>query len=187
MSATLTFRDGRQVTRLSEGTDEHGAYLMLRHYLPTPSRQAGRHWHPALTEQWTVRGGRLEFRIGDRDIVARQGDTAVAPAGTVHSFTSVEPDTVVDHEIRPPLRHWEMFRLWQALDAAGRTTGSGIPRNPLALALLWDYQDGYVAGPPALVQRALLGSLAAIARRLGYERRLLRKYGADGAAATTPR
>ncbi len=184
MSATLTFRNGHQVTRLAEGTDDHGAYLLLRHYLPTPGRQAGPHWHPAFTEQWTVRRGRLEFRIGNREVVAREGDTVSAPAGTVHAFASLASDTVVDHEIRPPLRHWEMFRLWQALDAAGRTMRSGIPRNPLALALLWDYQDGYLAGPPALLQRVLLGPAAALARRLGYERRLLNKHGGSPATVT---
>jgi hypothetical protein len=91
----------------------------------------------------------------------------------VHEFWCEEPGTIMDHEIRPPLRHWEMFRLWQALDAAGKTTGGGIPRNPLALALLWDYQDGYLGGIPAGLQRAIFGPLARLARRIGYERRWL--------------
>ncbi|WP_227983019.1 cupin domain-containing protein [Nocardia spumae] len=175
MPATLTFRNGHQVTHLTDGIDEHGPYLLLRHHLPVPGRQAGPHWHPDIAEQWTVRRGKLEFRVGGRTVVAREGDTLAAPARTVHAFASVAPETVIDHEIRPPARHWEMFRFWHALDAAGRTTHSGIPRNPLALALLWDYQDGYLAGVPALPQRALLGPLAALGRRLGYERRLLRK------------
>ncbi|MEV6393088.1 hypothetical protein [Nocardia xishanensis] len=52
------------------------------------------------------------------------------------------------------------------------TTSGRVPRSPLALALLWDYQDGYSAGVPRWVQRALLGGLAWLARRAGYERRL---------------
>lgn len=91
----------------------------------------------------------------------------------MHEFWSEAPDTVFDHEIRPPLRHWEMFRLWHNLDMAGKTTRARIPRDPLALALLWDYQDGYLAGPPAWLQRVVLGGLARLAVALGYSRRWL--------------
>ncbi|MGW5383737.1 cupin domain-containing protein [Nocardia sp. NPDC003963] len=164
----IIFRNGHRVTVLDEGTDADGAYLRLRHELPTPGRQAGPHWHPVLTETWTVRQGALVFRVDGREITAGPGDTVHAAARTVHEFRSEAPDTVLDHEIRPPLRHLEMFALWSALDGAGATTRSGVPRNPLALALLWDLQDGYLAGIPARLQRAILGSLAAIARRTGY-------------------
>jgi hypothetical protein len=46
--------------------------------------------------------------------------------------------------------------------------------DPLALALLWDYQDGYLAGIPSWLQHAVLGRLAAIATRAGYQRRWLK-------------
>ncbi|WP_280356817.1 cupin domain-containing protein [Nocardia otitidiscaviarum] len=172
---TLTFRNGHRVTLVAEGTDEHGPYLRLRHLLPTPGRQAGPHWHPTLAERWTVRRGALRFRIDGTEVIARQGDSAVAPAGVVHEFWNEAPDTEIDHEIRPPLHHWAMFELWHALDAAGKTTVAGrVPRDPLALALLWDYQDGYLGGIPPRLQRTVLGGLARLARTLGYERRWLR-------------
>ncbi|WP_280362686.1 cupin domain-containing protein [Nocardia wallacei] len=173
MGTTLTFRNGHRVTLVEEGADERGEYLRLEHHLPTPGREAGPHWHPVLAEHWTVRRGRVRFRINGTEVIAAQGDSATAPAGAVHEFWTDAPDTVIDHEIRPPLRHWQMFRLWQALDAAGKTSGTGVPRNPLALALLWDYQDGYLANIPAGLQRLVLGGLARLARRIGYERRWL--------------
>ncbi len=171
-SQVLTFRNGHRVTLVDQGTDDRGPYLRLRHELPEPGRQAGPHWHPVLTEAWTVRQGAVRFRIDGRDILARPGDTVTAPAGAVHEFHNEARDTVLDHEIRPPLRHWQMFTLWSALDEAGATTGSGMPRNPLALALLWELQDGYLAGIPPLLQRIVFGSLATLARRTGYARRL---------------
>ncbi|NKY29940.1 cupin domain-containing protein [Nocardia gamkensis] len=170
---TLTFRNGHRVTLVAHSADEQGPYLRLEHVLPRAERQAGPHWHPVLAERWTVREGRLRFRIDGVQIFACAGDTVTAPAGTVHEFHSAAPGTVVDHEIRPPLRHWEMFRLWHNLDRAGKTTSSRVPRDPLALALLWDYQDGYLAGVPAVLQRAALGGLARVAVRLGYRRRWL--------------
>ncbi|WP_228000837.1 hypothetical protein [Nocardia australiensis] len=46
-----------------------------------------------------------------------------------------------------------------------------MPRDLLALALLWDYQDGYLADIPAWLQRAALGSLARVTRRACYQHR----------------
>ncbi|MBL1077865.1 cupin domain-containing protein [Nocardia sp. 2] len=178
-SSTLTFRNGKRVTLVEQGVDEQGAYLVLEHLLPRAERQAGPHWHPVLAEEWTVLRGRVRFRIDGVESFAGEGDSAVAAGGVVHEFWSVTPETVVRHVIRPPLRHWEMFRLWHALDAAGKTTSAGVPRNPLALALLWDYQDGYLAGIPAGAQRVVLGGLARLARRCGYERRWLPDFATD--------
>ncbi|MET8780071.1 cupin domain-containing protein [Nocardia sp. NPDC004654] len=169
----LSFANGHRVTLVDRGIDELGPYLRLEHLVRKVERQAGPHWHPVLAESWTVREGCLRFRVDGVEIVADPGDTVTAPPRAVHEFWSEAPDTRFEHEIRPPLRHWEMFRLWRALDAAGKTTAGRVPRDPLALALLWDYQDGYLAGIPARPQRALLGGLARVARRLGYERRWL--------------
>ncbi|QLY33674.1 cupin domain-containing protein [Nocardia huaxiensis] len=173
---TLTFHSGHRVTFVEEGVDEAGPYLRLEHVLPRAQRQAGPHWHPVLAERWTVRKGRLRFRIDGVETVVHAGDSAEAAAGTVHGFWSEKPGTIIDHTVRPPLRHWQMFELWHALDAAGKTTSAGVPRDPLALALLWDYQDGYLGGLPAGAQRVVLGGLARLARRLGYERRWLPEH-----------
>ncbi|MFD6224865.1 cupin domain-containing protein [Nocardia asteroides] len=172
IGSVLTFRNGHRVTLIDRGTDEQGAYLRLEHVLPQPGRAAGPHWHPEIGESWTVRSGRMRFRVDGAEIVAGPGDTVSAPPRAVHEFWNESTDTVVDHVVRPPLRHWAMFEFWSELDNAGRTTASRLPRNPLALGLLWEYQDGYLAGAPAPVQRLVFGGLAALARRTGYARRL---------------
>src|SRR3712207_8539834 len=59
---------------------------------------------------------------------------------------------------RPPrstlFPYTTLFRsLWHRLDLEGKTNQRGIPTSPLALGLLWELQDGYVAGVPAVAQR----------------------------------
>lgn len=67
-----------------------------------------------------------------------------------------------------------MFPLWHNLYAAHKTTvRSRMPRSPLALALLWDYQDGYLAGIPVWLQHAVFGGPARPATRIGLWRRWL--------------
>ncbi|PSK95382.1 mannose-6-phosphate isomerase-like protein (cupin superfamily) [Murinocardiopsis flavida] len=168
---SLRYRDGRTVTFVAEGTDEHGPYLVIEHRVPRPALLAGPHWHPVLTEAFTVRAGRARFVCDGAEHVLTAGDRIEIPPRQVHMFRSEGADLVLDHVVRPPLRHREMFDLWHRLDAAGRTTATGVPRNPLALALMWERQDGYVAGVPAWTQRALFGALAAVARVTGYEAR----------------
>lgn len=175
---TVLFRNGHRVTRLAEGTDVDGPYLRLEHRIPRPERQAGPHWHPVLGERWAVERGRVSFVVAGRHVDAGPGDSVVAEAGQVHRFRTSSPDVVLLHEIRPPLRHWRMFLLWHHLDVTGRTTRHRVPRNPLAIALLWRYQDGYLAGVPAVVQRIVFGGLAALARVIGCERRWLAAAGA---------
>ncbi|MEV0543567.1 cupin domain-containing protein [Nocardia salmonicida] len=173
IGSVLTFRNGHRVTLVDRGADARGAYLRLEHVLPHIGREAGPHCHPEISETWTIRTGRVRFRVDGEDIVAGPGDTVTAPPRAVHEFWNEANDTVMDHVIRPPLQHWEMFEFWSGLDNANKTTASKLPRNPLALGLLWEYQDGYLAGPPALLQRLIFGGLAGLARRTGYARRLL--------------
>ena len=82
--------------------------------------------------------------------------------GEVHRFWNEgEGRLRVVHEVRPPGRHREMFELWHRLDLEGKTS---VPTSPLALGPLWELQDGYVAGVPAVTQWLVFGGLARLAR-----------------------
>ena len=166
---TLVHRDGHRVSFLGRGIDEAGEYLRIEHAWARPGMMAGPHWHPVLTERFVVKEGRMRFRLDGREVVLSAGEAVTIPPLQVHRFWNVgEERLVVDHEVRPPGQHREMFELWHRLDAEGKTNGHGVPMNPLWLALLWERQDGYVAGVPALVQQVVFGGLANAARLLGF-------------------
>jgi hypothetical protein len=67
-----------------------------------------------------------------------------------------------------------MFELWHRLDLAGKTNRHGVPKDPLALGLLWELQGDYLAGVPASLQRVVFGGLARVARIVGHAERLAR-------------
>lgn len=167
----LVFRDGHQVRFLAEGTDDRGDFLRIEHTWTSPGLMAGPHWHPALTESFTLDRGSVRFRIDGRDHTPGPGESTTVRPRQVHEFRNEGQLLVLRHEVRPPMRHREMFELWHRLDTAGQTGRSGVPRNPLALALLWECQDGYLAGVPAVLQRLVLGGLARLARVTGYASR----------------
>ncbi|WAC55948.1 cupin domain-containing protein [Gordonia sp. SL306] len=164
---TLTFRDGHVIEVIGTTSDGDDAVLVLRHEIPTPGRMAGPHWHPNLTESFHVRRGRMRFRVDKNDVELGPDDELTIRPRQVHEFWTLDHDVEVEHVIRPPAHHREMFETWHRLDAAGRTNRYGIPRNPLDLATLWELQDGYLAGIPAWLQRLVFPPLARLARRTG--------------------
>ncbi|GAA1550004.1 cupin domain-containing protein [Brevibacterium picturae] len=164
-SEELLFRDGHSVRFVEQSFDGDGEFLRIEHRWPSVGRMAGPHWHPELTERFRVVRGSVRFRIDGRDHIATPGQTLTVGPRRVHQFWNEETGLVLDHEVRPPLCHRQMFELWHRLDFEGKTTRAGMPRNPLDLGLLWELQDGYLAKIPVTVQRAVLGGLARIARK----------------------
>ena len=170
----LVHRDGHRVAFLDEDKDERGEYLVIEHAWVRPGMMAGPHWHPVLAETFTVWEGRMRFRVDGREFALGPGEAVTVGPGEVHRFWNEgEGRLRVVHEVRPPGRHREMFELWHRLDAAGKTNRHGVPKDPLALGLLWELQDGYLAGVPASLQRLVFGGLARLARLVGYQERLM--------------
>ncbi len=145
-------------------------YLLIEHVHPRPGPLAGPHWHPVVTETFSVKEGKMRFRVDGQELVLGPGESIAIRPGQVHRFWNVgEERLVAVEEVRPPGRHWEMFELMHRLHCAGKTNEQDIPRNPLLLGLLWERIDGYIAGPPVLLQKLVLGGLARLARIVGYE------------------
>jgi mannose-6-phosphate isomerase-like protein (cupin superfamily) len=172
----LVHRDGHRVRVLDEGTDGVGRFLRIEHVWTRPGPMSGPHWHPVLTESFAIKEGRMRFRVDGRDFSLEPGEGVTVRPLQVHRFwNESEGRLVLVHEIRPPGRHKEMFEVWHRLDLAGKTNRQGVPKDPLALGLLWELQDGYLAGVPALLQRLVFGGLARVALLLGYRERLTGK------------
>lgn len=166
----LVHRDGHEVGFLDEGVDEGGDYLVIRHTWTRPGPMAGPHWHPVLRESFAVEEGRMRFCVDGQEYLLGPGERITIPSRQVHRFWNEgEGPLRVVHEVRPPGQHRTMFELWHRLDREGKTTQHGVPKNPLWMGLLWEYQDGYIAGIPRCVQRIVLGGLARLARLVGYE------------------
>lgn len=165
---SMVHRDGHRVRILGEGTDGGGRFLRIEHVWTRPGMMAGPHWHPVLTESFAVEEGRMRFRVDGKEFFLAPGERVTVRPRQVHRFWNEgEGRLVLEHEVRPPGRHREMFELWHRLDLEGKTNRRGVPTSPLALGLLWELQDGYLAGVPAFVQRLVFGGLARLAKRIG--------------------
>jgi quercetin dioxygenase-like cupin family protein len=128
------------------------------------------HVHRRQEERFEVLGGRVRSNVDGVERSHGPGDVFVAPAGSVHTvWSDGDEDVELLVEFRPALRSEDVLETLAALAIEGRTNAAGVPSDPLQLALLvHDFCDEiYLARPPLVVQRALFGPLAWLARRLG--------------------
>lgn len=134
------------------------------------ARVAGEHKHPALVEQFTVIDGELTVKRNGLTSILHQGETAVIEPGSWHDWwNAADRDARVRIEVTPGERFLHMIETFFGLARLGQTDSHGIP-SPLQSALIGrEFSDVIVfRTPPRLVQRAIFGALAPIARWRGY-------------------
>lgn len=156
--------------------DAAGRWIEVDLWLQPGAAVARAHIHDQFVERFHVRAGEVGFDIGGRERIARAGDPASeVPAGSVHDWWNtgaavalvrVEVEATPTAPGRPADRFVSMIEALWSLGALGRVDAKGLP-DPLWLAAIArEYRDVIrFVNPPAIVQSALFGPLAAIARR----------------------
>lgn len=130
----------------------------------------GEHRHPGIVERFTVLEGELTIKCDGKPSTLRQGDTATIDPDVWHDWWNAsDRDARVRVEVTPGERFGHMLETLFGLARLGHTDARGRP-NPLQFALIArEFSDVIVfRSPPMIVQRALFGILAVIARWCGY-------------------
>jgi mannose-6-phosphate isomerase-like protein (cupin superfamily) len=134
------------------------------------ARVMGEHRHPALIEQFTVLEGALTMKRDGRISILHQGEMAVINPGIWHDWWNAgDRDARVRVQITPGERFVHMIETFFGLARLGHTDNKGMP-DPLQLALsAREFSDVIVfRSPPLVMQRAMFGALAPVARWRGY-------------------
>lgn len=184
-----------EISRLNVGPAETGGRrLDVDLWLQPGAAVAGAHVHDHFVERFDVLAGEVGFQVAGDERVARPGHGPVeVPAGTVHDWWNagdgvahvrVEVEATTQAPGRPAARFGSMIETLWSLGALGRVNGKGMP-DPLWLAAIArEYRDVIrFAKPPAVVQTALFGPLAAIARRTGRDPLAAELHGPAAACA----
>jgi mannose-6-phosphate isomerase-like protein (cupin superfamily) len=157
-----------------------GRVLTWELFLAPGGRVPSTHAHPGQEERFTVREGRLRFRVGARRITAGPGETVVVPPGTVHRFSN--PGGLPAHatvETRPPLAMAALLGTAAAMARERQARRRRLPFRPgdlLELALFMEEFGQEVRAPylPAAPVRRAVAALAGLARALGRDDRYRR-------------
>lgn len=134
------------------------------------ARVVGEHRHPALVERFTALEGELTVKRNGQTSILHQGEATVIEPGVWHDWWNAsDRDARVRVEITPGERFAHMIETFWGLARLGHTDSNGMP-YPLQLALCArEFGDVIVfRSPPLVVQRAIFGAIAPIARWRGY-------------------
>jgi GNAT superfamily N-acetyltransferase/quercetin dioxygenase-like cupin family protein len=159
----------RGVVRVTP-TEANGHLLVVDLYLSPGGRVAGEHVHPVTTEAFTVVRGQLAVRHDGRDRRAGPGTRFQIAPGVAHDFWNGSGREVrVVVEVQPGERLVQLIRQLFLTAQDGRTDTKGKPKPLQAAVLAQEFADTMrFTSPPRLVQRALSGLLAPVARATGH-------------------
>jgi quercetin dioxygenase-like cupin family protein len=168
-----------RITFLKTSAETDGELTLLEMEV-APGGGNGLHIHTTYAERFTVIQGELGVQLSDQQHILHAGDTALAPAGTIHRwYNSSEQPSRIYVELRPGHAGFEQtLRIVYGLARDGLTHADGTPKNLLHLAVILRMSDIKVTGPVSLLS-PLFGLLAWVARRRGVEAELLARYGAS--------
>ncbi|HEX6753646.1 MAG TPA: cupin domain-containing protein [Solirubrobacterales bacterium] len=130
----------------------------------------GEHVHRHFDERFTVKEGRIGFRLNGAESVAGPGDVVEIPRGSWHDWWNAgEGVGVARVEVSDGARFLQMIETLFGLARDGHTDEKGMP-DPLQLAMFaTEFRDVLVLRrPPAAVQSLAFGILRPIARARGY-------------------
>lgn len=100
----------RAVARV--GTEESTDGWMVNDlYVRPGGAVAGEHIHPTIVERFTVRRGRVTFRIDGQESIAEPGQPVTVPAGVAHDWWNAgdEEAHVLVEVLDPPGRFGQMI------------------------------------------------------------------------------
>jgi quercetin dioxygenase-like cupin family protein len=155
-----------ELARIIEHTEERGVGQRLA---VRGAAMPGAHRHPQQDERFEVLEGVLGYRRAEERGELRAGESADVPAGVVHDWWNAGDGTLRARVVMtPPGSFVAMIAAVWGLAALGRTTSKGKPRL-LDAALLGEAfgEELVFERPPLAVQRALVATVAPLARRLG--------------------
>jgi hypothetical protein len=114
--------------------------------------------------------GQLAVRHDGRTLHAGPGTRVQVAPGVAHDFWNASGEEVrVLVEVRPGRRLEQLIRQLFLSAQEGRTDARGRPRPLQAAVLAQEFADTIrFTSPPRLVQRALFGLLAPVARASGH-------------------
>lgn len=162
--------------------ETHGRHFEADLWLQPGAAVVGPHVHDHFVERFEVVAGELGLVLNHEKRVVGAGAPAITvPVGTVHDWWNAGAgiahvrftvEAVPSAPGRPATRFAESIEVLFSLGALGRVNAKGLP-DPLWLAAIArEYRDVVrFVRPRAVVQAALFGTLAAVARRTGRDPR----------------
>jgi len=161
---------GERGTLLKGPWEGDDASLLVDLHVQPGGAVAGEHVHHHLDERFTVKAGRIGFRLDGEESVVGPGQSVEIPRGSWHDWWNAGDDeAVAEVYVSDGTRFMLMIENLFGLARDGHTNEKGLP-SPLQLTMFaTEFRDVLVfKRPPAIAQKLLFGALRPIAAARGY-------------------
>jgi mannose-6-phosphate isomerase-like protein (cupin superfamily) len=162
------------------GSEDRGDGPGIAHLTARPGAAVvGEHFHPHMSEKFTVLKGTLDARIAGKTMSLKPGQSAVVPPGVAHdwwnSSKTEEANVLVEVDAAPDATHVDANRFEMLIGMLfglandGKVDRKGRP-GPLQGAMIArEFADIVVfTNPSPAVQKIAFGVLLPLGRLLGY-------------------
>lgn len=151
--------------------------LVFRTYLEAGGGQSGIHYHTKITEKFKGIEGELTVMVnGEKKKLKPNSETVIKPYDT-HQFLNASGEKVIfEVEITPGLNIINGLKIFYGLAKDGKVYKNGLPKNIFYTAVGLKMLDAYVINVPLRFQKMGISILAAIAKKIGVEQKLMSRY-----------
>lgn len=164
------------VTFLKTAAETNGAQTLVEVEL-APKGGVGIHYHKTYAEKFDCLKGELKVQLGKTIHTLLAGQSATALPNINHRFfnTSGQPCTF-RVELTPASRGFEQsLQIGYGLARDGEVRSNGFPKNPLALAWLFEISESNLPGWRSVFE-FILRRQAKKARAIGLDKQLVERY-----------
>ncbi|MCK6617214.1 MAG: cupin domain-containing protein [Cyclobacteriaceae bacterium] len=164
------------VTFLATAAETHGARTLVEVELAAKGG-VGIHYHKTFAEKFDCLEGELKVQVGKTVHTLQAGQSATAHPGVNHRFfNSSDKPCKFQVELTPASRGFEQsLQIGYGLARDGEVRSNGIPKNPLALAWLFEISESNLPGWRSIFE-FILRWQAKRARATGMDKQLIEKY-----------
>jgi steroid delta-isomerase-like uncharacterized protein len=162
---------GERLVFLQTHASSQGKLFQADISMPPGNYVIESHFHPSQVERFEVISGQLGVRVGNAIQYITQGQDAIVPIRTTHSYWNAgRGELRILYEHRPALVSAEVFFLtYFALSRAGKLSPTGQMNLLQSAVLVRDVGDFIrPPQPPLAIQDPLFAPLAALGEKLGY-------------------
>jgi len=166
----LENRHTGEVLKIRRVRDSRGQIVLsIEGSLPPRTSGPPPHVHFQQREEGCVKAGTVGARVGNEKIVVRTGESAVFPAGVVHTWWNGGEELLeLTGQAIPAV---DLDRYLQALFAVLNATASGRPSIFYLAHVLWRHRRTQaVMTPPIAIQRIVFPVVLLVGRILGKYR-----------------
>jgi quercetin dioxygenase-like cupin family protein len=162
------------------GSEDRGDGPGIAHLTARPGAAVvGEHFHPFMTERFTVLKGTLDARIAGQAMSLAAGQSVAVAPGVPHdwwnSSKTDEVQVIVEVDAAPGAAHIDPNRFEMLIGTLfglandGKVDRKGRPGPLQGAVIASEFADIIVfTSPPPAVQKVALGVLAPLGRLLGY-------------------